>query len=735
MIRFNTGSFRFRMAASYVAIGLLFAAFVTASFVMLKKLDALSEKTVQINALSSAARQLTNDISKSNVSIVSFLTLERPEDREKWTEAFRQSQNSIAILDSLTKVYNVRLSGTICKNAAKVLQEQERVEKKFSEIETETIEIAAFEDEETSFGGEDEDFLSGEDEDSFFEEDETFSQPQEQTSTNGSKRALLTDYQSNVAKLLDGVFSETSQFVETLEDDKKQAEELSKEILTKIIRLIISAFLILTFIFLVSYRKATEGMRKSIKSARDPLRMLSAGDIPPVQGAQNDEIGEIIQEINVLTQNLSKIKDFAVEVGAGRNDTEINVFNNEGEIGKTLWEMRNSLKQIAADEKIRNWMNEGFAAFAEILRRNGENLKVLSQNVVSQMVRYLEANQAGIFIINNSNPEDITLELTACYAYERQKYLKKQVKPGEGLVGQCYLEKQSIYLAQTPEDYIKITSGLGGARPRNLFIAPLKFKDDVYGVIEIASFRKFEPHEMEFVEKTAESIASAISSVQTTERTNKLLEESQLVTEQLRAQEEEMRQNLEELAATQEEMHRNQKSLAENEQKTRLIYLNAFDAIITLNGMGQIDLFNPAAERIFGYDAESVKGKHVGMLLPDEYAGHHERMFSGNADFSKVIGLSRIVGAKRRNGEKFKIQLKVEEGMVGTEKMYLAFISEVSGDSTQGFDSEQKLAEMRSRLAAEETALAQRLSDARDKLKKHVEEEDFLLRKSIRKGK
>src|SRR5690606_18370153 len=97
--------------------------------------------------------------------------------------------------------------------------------------------------------------------------------------------------------------------------------------------------------------------------------------------------------------------------------------------------------------------------------------------------------------------------------------------------------------------YIKITSGLGGARPRNLFIAPLKFKDDVYGVIEIASFRKFEPHEMEFVEKTAESIASAISSVQTTERTNKLLEESQLVTEQLRAQEEEMRQNLEELAA------------------------------------------------------------------------------------------------------------------------------------------------------------------------------------------
>ena len=97
--------------------------------------------------------------------------------------------------------------------------------------------------------------------------------------------------------------------------------------------------------------------------------------------------------------------------------------------------------------------------------------------------------------------QDIFIEMKACYAFDRRKYLQKRIEIGEGLVGRCYQEKERIYLTEIPNDYIKITSGLGDDNPRALLIIPLIYNDVIYGLIELANFSDFPDYVIEFVER------------------------------------------------------------------------------------------------------------------------------------------------------------------------------------------------------------------------------------------
>jgi PAS domain S-box-containing protein len=113
-----------------------------------------------------------------------------------------------------------------------------------------------------------------------------------------------------------------------------------------------------------------------------------------------------------------------------------------------------------------------------------------------------------------------------------------------------------------------ITSGLGGSNPKNLVLIPLKTNERIEGVLELASFNEFQDHEIEFLEKIGEQLASSLISVRSGEKTRALLEVSQQQSEEMRAQEEEMRQNMEELEATQEQLQRQMNEM--NALKQRL---------------------------------------------------------------------------------------------------------------------------------------------------------------------
>lgn len=259
---------------------------------------------------------------------------------------------------------------------------------------------------------------------------------------------------------------------------------------------------------------------------------------------------------------IEQMTAFADTIGQGKYEVEFRTHEND-KLGNSLNSMRLKLKAVAEEDRKQNWANIGLAQMNDLLREDNTNAIAFYRNFLSHFIKYINANQAGLFLIREQTHEQPCLELMACVAYDRQKYLKKKMDLRDGLIGQAIFEKEMLYMTEIPQNYIRITSGLGDAPPNHLLIVPLIYNDNTYGAIEMASFFPFEKHHRDFIQKIAENLASTIGILNTNLKTKALLESVQAQTEQMRAQEEEMRQNLEELNATQEEFIRKEKRYLE----------------------------------------------------------------------------------------------------------------------------------------------------------------------------
>ncbi len=295
-----------------------------------------------------------------------------------------------------------------------------------------------------------------------------------------------------------------------------------------------------------------------VRNLRDVLLTMGKGILPDKEiGGRNDEIGEMSNALDHLVNGLKRTSNFAKKIGEGEFRTEYSALSNQDTLGNALLLMRDSLATLDEDGRKRNWSTEGLANFGEILRKHSDDVVGLSEHLISEVIRYLGANQGGVFIINNDNANDVFMELTGCYAWDRLKYLEQQVYLGDGLVGQSWQEKSTLYVTDVPNDYIQITSGLGDASPSSILIVPMIVNEEVFGVIELASFEEIDDYKVKFVERLAETIASTISTVKVNQRTKVLLEKSQQASEQMRLKERQLRDNQDVMEVTQREMELN----------------------------------------------------------------------------------------------------------------------------------------------------------------------------------
>src|SRR5262249_23012286 len=147
----------------------------------------------------------------------------------------------------------------------------------------------------------------------------------------------------------------------------------------------------------------------------------------------------------------------------------------------------------------------------------------------------------------DSAQEESPLVLLASYAYEPPRTVGTTIKMGEGLVGQCAVERKQILLNSIPNDYTHISSGLGGAPPRSIIVLPVLFEGDVKAVMELASFDDFSPAHQALLEQLTESIGIVLNTIAANMRTEDLLKQSQSLAMELQNRQQELQQTNQEL--------------------------------------------------------------------------------------------------------------------------------------------------------------------------------------------
>ncbi len=339
---------------------------------------------------------------------------------------------------------------------------------------------------------------------------------------------------------------------------------------------------------------------------------LSQGNlIAPIKNLPDDEIGKMGKAINLLLKRINTLISFSEDVAKGFFSSRFEQYHANDDLGKALVKMQQGLMKVEAEtikrEEIETRdkrLSEGRAKVGEILRENIDNLDKLTDKLIIFLVKFFRATQGGVFVVGEDEKEGF-LQMKASYAYDRKKFISSEFKIGDGLVGVCAFERQTVYMTEIPDEYVEIQSGLGGANPNVLLLIPLVFNDVLFGVVEIASFKKFTKHEISFLESISETIASSLSTVKVNAQTSSLLKKYRAQSDVMRAQEVEMRRSFDEMRTLQKEA-----SLSEQNLKRYVDTLDKSVIRFVVNRTGTITELNEPLLSIGDWKRQDLIGVH-----------------------------------------------------------------------------------------------------------------------------
>ncbi|MEH1788429.1 MAG: HAMP domain-containing protein [Nostoc sp.] len=264
--------------------------------------------------------------------------------------------------------------------------------------------------------------------------------------------------------------------------------------------------------------------------------------VPGAAGTWKDLTDNVNELAATLTTQLRAIAEVATAVTKGDLTRSIAV-EALGEVAilkDNINQMIANLRETTQKNTEQDWLKTNLAKFTRMLQGQ-RDLETVSKLILSELAPLVGA-QHGVFFLMESAENIPYLKLISSYAYRERRHLANRFHLGEGLVGQCALEKERILLTDVPSDYVRIASGLGEATPLNAVVLPVLFEGQVTAVIELASFRRFSEIHLTFFDQLTESIAIVLNTIAASMRTEELLKQSQSLAEELQTQQSELRE-------------------------------------------------------------------------------------------------------------------------------------------------------------------------------------------------
>jgi len=278
----------------------------------------------------------------------------------------------------------------------------------------------------------------------------------------------------------------------------------------------------------------------------------------------------LTENVNQLAENLTTqvraIAEVATAVTQGDLTRSITV-QAQGEVAAlkdTINEMIRNLKDTTHKNTEQDWLKTNLAKFSRMLQGQ-KDMMAVGQMILSELAPVVGAQQAEFYVLDSSKYTP-KLKLLASYASGGQGAHGRELDLGQGLIGQCAVDKQKILMNGVPSEAIRISSGLSQAVPQNVLVLPVVFEGLVKGVLELASVERFSSAHQAFLDQLTESIGIVINTIEANMRTENLLQQSQSLAQELQQTNQELQEKAKLLAHQNHEVERKNQEVEQARQ-------------------------------------------------------------------------------------------------------------------------------------------------------------------------
>ncbi len=278
-------------------------------------------------------------------------------------------------------------------------------------------------------------------------------------------------------------------------------------------------------------------------------RLGGQAHVPGAAGTWKDLTGNVNLLAANLTTQVRAIAEVATAVTKGdlTRSIQVDARGEVAELKDNINTMIYNLRVTTDSNQEQDWLKTNLAKFTRMLQGQ-RDLFTVGRMLLSELAPLVDAQQGTIYQMEKENDENGTLVLRLLGGYAQRPGQPERIRVGEGLVGQCALEKQRILLNHVPADYTSVRSSLGAASPSAIVVIPVLFEGQTKAVIELASLHQFSVTHLTFLEQLTQSIGVVLNTIEATMRTEGLLTQSQELTVELQSQQKELQQTNEELA-------------------------------------------------------------------------------------------------------------------------------------------------------------------------------------------